>query len=111
MTRSKVSLVRLPQTLNPYHFERSEKSAFDQKLEDSRFLVASLLGMTRRRFEVGARGSNPSFLKKERVQAAACTPFSGPKTKLIFGLEVCRVHGQPGIKYQHCVEASCRRRL
>src|SRR5881296_806578 len=63
-------LVRLPQTLNPCHFERSEKSAFDQELENSRLLVASLLGMTRRRFEVGSRGSNPSLLKRKGAGSA-----------------------------------------
>jgi hypothetical protein len=55
------------------HFERSEKSAFDQKLENSRFLVVSgLLGMTSNQARTGSRELN-SGSKKERVQAAACT--------------------------------------
>src|SRR5437016_1664471 len=39
MTRCKVSRPAST-TPKPCHFERSEKSAFDQKLENSRFLVA-----------------------------------------------------------------------
>src|SRR5436309_15298606 len=63
MTRSKVSS---PASTNPKPLSfRAKREAFDQELENSRLLVASLLGMTRRRFEVGSRGSNPSFLKKK----------------------------------------------
>ena len=90
----------------PLSFRANEKSAFDQKLEDSRFLVAyGLLEMTRRRLEVGSRGSNPSFLKKKGCRLGL-HPFSGQKTELIFGLEVCREQRQSGIEYQHCVEAA-----
>ena len=42
------------------------------------------------------------------MQAAACTPLKGTKPRLLRVLEVCREHGQPGVKYQHCVEAACR---
>jgi len=66
MTRSKVSS---PASTNPkpLSFQAKREICFRAKIEEQQIpRRLGLLGMTRRRFEVGSRGSNPSFLKKKK---------------------------------------------
>ena len=65
-----------------------------------------LLGMTRRRFEVGSRGSNPSFLKKK-----GCKPQLAPVEGSLFNVfEVVGEHNQACVKLRHDHDTGVKRR-